>query len=120
MIDYDKIKRKRPQAFDLFLKNNPEIRFEDNAFWDYHNNIIFPCYCDFEQFFDEQKIIILYLIWQDYKGAFKFYKIDIIDKDDLTYLNAIKTKTFEIKEAKEQAIYKAFEILEKKLNEVKK
>jgi hypothetical protein len=121
-IDYDKIKKECPKAFDLFLKNNLEIRFEDNAFWDYHNNIIILCYCDLETFFDEQGILILYELYDEFSDKIfpVFYKITFIDKKTLEYLtNSIRTKTYNIKEAKEQAIYKAFEILEK-LSEAKK
>jgi hypothetical protein len=71
------------------------------------NNTI--CYCDLEKFFDDNEFIIEIINWTFLK-EFMFYINWYGDSFESEKYNSRK-------ECKEQAIYKAFEILENKLKE---
>ena len=122
-IDFNLIKQKYPKSLKLFIAfliKNKNLKGDNNfieicVFKMLLKNQI--CYCDLERFFDDNGIII-----------------DIIyDSDENNFWYTIHRNQFNIfdshhdihehyprKEAKQQSIYKAFEILEKKLSNEKK
>jgi hypothetical protein len=116
-IDWNKIKKEYPKGYDLFLKSGIAIENCDNelqkAEYNKFGHIEELCYCDIEKFFDDNGVIIIINKLVGWNKGWS-YNVRMINKSNFhlkTYAkcNYIKTRD----EAKEQAIYKAFEILEK-------
>lgn len=116
-IDWDLIKEKYQKGYENYLQYIFEKNKIINIMWDedlYENIedlIKKSCYCDLEKFFDDNGIIIEINYW--HINCFNF---DITNSktNKILYeqqLGEIKTR----QKAKEQVIYKAFEILEEKI-----
>jgi hypothetical protein len=101
-IDFDIIKRKCPKSYDKFLTDIAKV---------YNKKFTF-CYCDLERFFDENGIIIEIGIIQEYKT---FYSDLYNHKFENIYSGWCDKIWLSRDEAKEQAIYKAFGIMEASL-----
>lgn len=108
MVNWQEIKEEYPngcEKLNIWLSSN----FRGYA-------VKYTCYCDLEKFFDDNGIIINY---GKGNNNFKFswwYNIRVNNQE----LEHIETDEYNSRqEAKQQAIYKAFEILEEKLNGIK-
>jgi hypothetical protein len=121
-IDWNLIKRKYPKAYEKFLKTDK---------YNYGFGFFIPkdiCFCDIEKFFDSLGIIteIVYCsktfqnIYDDPCWYYIIQKKDMITNEFKGFVEIIEKYYFTRQEAKEQAILKAFEILENKLKGVKK
>lgn len=106
-INWNEIKEKYPKSFYKIVDYHFNIELID----DLDNSNIFRdfCYCDIEEFFDSQNYIIVI----DYNTDNNFC-IDIYQNEYCLYSSYKILFENRIK-AKEQAIYKAFEILEESL-----
>jgi hypothetical protein len=118
-IDWNKIKKEYPKSFDkcieylnkkyggdnfyqvIFIKEK-EIYFQVEG-----SDPIYLCYCDIEKFFDDIGIII------NIAHNLLYLRYDYIIYSLSSKLDTISGNENFRQEAKEQAIYKAFEILEK-------
>ncbi len=119
-IDWKLIKEKYPKSYEKFIdciffkpfkiaKIQSDLDYliiKDNLIILGAYKISF-CFCDLEKFFDEQGIIILY------KHRIGHFQIEIRNKNISLLWCSPLTETRQ--EAQEQAIYKAFEIMENKL-----
>lgn len=113
--DWDKIKKECPISLKLFIdylikikKLEGEICFIECLILELLNkNDNFICYCNLEKFFDDHGILIIididnYVNLQNKNKKCWYFKINGFQK---TSFNSRQ-------EAKEKAIYKAFEIME--------
>lgn len=110
-IDWNKIKDECPKGYSIFRDYCIICGFAGiptNLFIVYDLG-----YCLLENFFDNREIIATYryLITEN---LFKYFVYNKNDKSETYSLPALPRS-----EAKEQAVYKEFEIFEKRLNEVK-
>ena len=127
-INWEEIKEKYPKSFKMFCKNCIDInvpdiyvKFSNKAkdYINYANEQI--CYCDLEKFFDDNGIIICvgYLRSNKLNKDVWHYQISYKSRNKIkTYYvnNDTRIKYTNKDEAKQQAILKAFEILEEQLN----
>jgi hypothetical protein len=118
-IDWNKIKNESFLALEKFLfwlqKNDYFQGYRSDSAFAMHLFELLElnpvCYCDLEKFFDDNNLIITY----KYLGGWYWIYIEqSADWKGYLYSNVSGIKTRD--EAKQQAIYKAFEILEKELN----
>jgi hypothetical protein len=91
-IDFDTIKRKYTKSYDKFIKDIAKV---------YNKKFTF-CYCDIEEFFDENNIHIV----SDWTNGMYFCEIKY--PGTCYYGNDYDTRP----ESQSEAIYKAFEIME--------
>ncbi len=94
-IDWKLIKEKYQKSY------KDCIQFAISSDDEFH----FNCFCDFEKFFDDNRVFIEIIYKQNYEH-------DIVDWEFAICNNVIICGFKSRQEAKEQAIYKAFEILE--------
>ena len=120
-IDWNEIKEKYPKIWKIFLKKiNVEyfvspmgyqfLRKYNEYTCQYDIDI---CYCDIEKFFDDNELLILldYEYKNMQKDKYWFYIVENYDSEENREIYNSRDK------AKEQAIYKAFEILEQQIKE---
>lgn len=107
-IDWKSIKEKYPLAYERY---EYWIVEESTCLNEYES-----CYCDIESFFDQNGIEIFIEQYID-DDDHKFYHFQILFNNVLQFSWANKQyfRTNSREEAKEAAIYKAFEILNEKL-----
>jgi hypothetical protein len=107
-INWQEIKEKYPKAINILM----EWIHKRNQ--DYTNKVIINfkelCYCDLEKFFKDNDIEInIMKLYIDGEYVINIFTCDGINNDFRKYKKDDK--------AKEQAIYKAFEILEQQLKD---
>jgi hypothetical protein len=116
-INIEKIKNECPNAYYKFLNDcdyqeynyYDELRIAYNHYYDDDGEHIDICYCDYEKFFNSFKIRLTIIYYMKGKWLWRVYDDrDFFIEDD---------KLYELDEAKEAAIYKAFQILEAMLKE---
>lgn len=114
------IKEKYPKAFSVFFKifNGSFIEeYNDKEYLDMVLiNIDYDlCYCDFEKFFDDNeiRIDIIFNQFNNFVVTISYYTKQIAEYVYVGFPPGCKNR----QEAKEQAVYKAFEILENQLND---
>lgn len=118
-IDWNKIKKECPESYNKYLNfifNKNIIKYilnDEDLEKNIEDLIEESCYCDLEKFFDDNMVIIV--IEFDYNNF--EYRIDNFNNEPYYKpVNSSKSR----QEAKEQAIYKAFEIMEQKRRKVDK
>lgn len=125
-IDFKMIKEKCPKAYKMFKDYYQDdwcnfcgtdlSKCDCDKDSDYSLRDV--CYCDFEKFFDEDQGIIIIICLHDEYEAF-VYTIYSKKESKIIFESDFDLNWKMREEAKEQAIYKAFKILEKKLSGVK-
>ena len=112
IIEFTDIKKNYPKTFEKFKRGTFEEHiFLDNLYLlieDDNKNKSVVCYCDVERFFDYNGIEIYVIVWR-YKKEYRYF----IETEG-GEIESIVFKTRQ--EAKEKAILKAFEILEKRVD----
>lgn len=109
-IDWNKIKKEYPKSYNKFMNDNNLTLYNmgNNEFYPFGENDEDICYCDLEKFFDDNGIINEINYW--HKDCYNFtitnYKTNRILYEE--QVGKIQSR----QEAKLQAIYKAFEIME--------
>jgi len=103
-IDYKKIKKECPKSFNKFL---------DDCGCTYPHWMGNLCYCDFEKFFDDNGIYIK-TVPNDYNNKTFAFEIEKHKNEDFGLIKLFQSDYIYIfrPEAKKQAIYKAFSIME--------
>lgn len=108
MIDWNRAEKEYPKSYEKFLdylRNGWRLHYKGLPLLNY------VCFCDFEKFFDDDNDIIIRYKYYERTGMHSYIiyvkKYAKIIENDECYTNYEYCKT--------QAIYKAFEILEKQL-----
>jgi hypothetical protein len=116
-IGWKEIKEKYPKAWGIFKKILDDklmgLKYDndDDLIKRRIPHFIKLCYCDLEKFFDNNGIMILI-------GHYLTYYVEIKRIEKYGFLTIYNGGSYNSRqEAKEQAINKAFEILEGKLND---
>jgi hypothetical protein len=99
---WEGIKNNYPEGFKLFIEYLKKEYPDENE----------VCYCDLEKFFDDNGIIIS-TFFEIEKNMFHYFVYDKNKKEN--HSNGL----FNRKSVKEYLVYKAFEIRESQLKEVK-
>ena len=113
-INWEEIKERYPNSYKMLGIWIISYKFKSIG-WAEPKDYEQLCYCDLEKFFDDNGIIIEILANFDYMEGFNRFSWSITGKN-INRENTYSKIDYETRnEAKEQAIYKAFEILEKRL-----
>ena len=112
-IDLKEIKNKYPKGFEKLLFYHFDKDYPDEINQESKKYMIDTiCYCDIEKFFDDNGIIISILYRNVISNNIDKWYFKMYDDYGNDTSEGCKTRS----EAKEQAIYKAFKILEERLN----
>lgn len=117
-IDFEKIKKECPKSYNGFVydyvHNNYEtdnIHCSDDQFFSECIDTDVICFCDFVEFFDENKMIIS--IIYDLCTDQKWYIVLDVNGSNYHYYPIGRMPSYNTRiEAQEAAIYKSFEIME--------